>query len=111
MAGYVQSPGWKAFGSLDGVDSGEFCEDGVLAPEVTPSCDAMGPHAQIAAIAKKADTAVRLILDAPNCLTGWSTGDYVRSAPLAPNIRNPGAIEPVWRQTGEKGLVKRRPSL
>jgi hypothetical protein len=65
MAGYVQSPGWKASGSLDGVDSGEVCEDGVLAREVTPSCDVIGPHAQIAAIAKKAGTAVRLILDVP----------------------------------------------
>src|SRR6266851_7746125 len=103
MAGYVQSPGWKAFGSLDGVDSGEFCEDGVLAPEVTPSCDAMVPHSQIAAIAKKADTAVRLILDAPNCLTGWSTGDYVRGAPLAPNMRNPGADRARLAPNGRKG--------
>src|SRR5260370_15421831 len=51
----------------------------------------MGPHAQIAAIAKKAGTAVRLILDAPNRLTLWSTGDYVSSTPMAPNMRNPGA--------------------
>src|SRR5260370_29615398 len=51
----------------------------------------MGPHAQIAAIAKKAGTAVRLILDAPNRLTLWSTGDYVSSTPMATNMRKRGA--------------------